>query len=176
MAGNSEVGPSAFWTGHWKLHGVDSAEIGQFPEMPLHVHLDPVCVAALALPTGTASRRSLMKSDGITALRSSCLLRRRFGGLADHVEHEAGLGQHRNVATIGLEGLRSHTLCDEALQVGLDGTVTASNDVPARFRFPSCAFGLLIEQVRRRRRMSGPNELLLLFGQIARKRRNTVRL
>jgi hypothetical protein len=56
-------------------------------------------------------------------LRSGCLLRHRCCGLSDHVEHKVGLGQHRNVAAISLEGLRSHTLCDETLQVGLDGTV-----------------------------------------------------
>src|SRR5215469_8199327 len=38
-----------------------------------------------------------------------------------------------------------HTLCDETLQGGLDGTVTAGNDVPARFRSPSCTVYLLIE-------------------------------
>src|SRR5262245_32329631 len=98
-----------------------------------------------------------------TALRSGCLLRHRFCGLSDHVEHKVGLGKHRNVAAVGLEGLRSHTLCDETLQGGLDGTVTAGNDVPARFRSPSCTVDLLIEQVRRGRGMRGPNELLLLF-------------
>src|SRR5215469_16044978 len=85
------------------------------------------------------------------------------------------MGQHRNVAAICLEGLRSHSLCDETFQVGLDGMVTGSNDVPARFRFPSCTFNLLIEQVCRRGCMRGPNELLLFFRQIARKRWVTVR-
>src|SRR5215469_7442028 len=80
-------------------------------------------------------------------LRSDSLHRHRFCGLSDHVEHKVGLGQHRNVAAVGLEGVRSHTLCDEALQGGLDGTVTAGNDVPARFRSPSCTVYLLIEQV-----------------------------
>src|SRR5262245_20047978 len=102
-------------------------------------------------------------SDDITALRSGCLLRHRFCGLSDHVEHKVGLGQHRNVAAIGLEGLRSHTLCDETLQGRLDRTVTAGNDVPARFRSPSCTVYLLIEQVCRGRGMRGPNEFLLLF-------------
>src|SRR5215470_7261914 len=102
-------------------------------------------------------------SEDITALRSGCLLRHRFCGLSDHVEHKVGLGQHRNVAAVGLEGVRSHTLCDETLQGGLDGTVTAGNDVPARFRSPSCAVYLLIEQVCRGRCMRGPNEFLLLF-------------
>src|SRR5262249_17531653 len=115
-------------------------------------------------------------SDDITALRSGCLLGHRFCGLSDHVEHKVGLGQHRNVAAVGLEGLRSHTLCDETLQGGLDRTVTAGNDVPARFRSPRCTVYLLIEQVCRGRGMRGPNEFLLLFWQIARERRNTVRL
>src|SRR5215471_571008 len=107
-------------------------------------------------------------SDDITVLRSGCLLRHRFCGLSDYVEHKVGLGQHRNVAAVGLEGVRSHTLCDETLQGGLDGTVTAGNDVPARFRSPSCTVYLLIEQVCRGRCMRGPNEFLLLFWEIAR--------
>src|SRR5262245_35916297 len=76
----------------------------------------------------------------------SALFLHRFCGLSDHVEHKVGLGQHRNVAAVGLEGVRSHTLCDETLQGGLDGTVTAGDDVPARFRSPSCTVYLLIEQ------------------------------
>src|SRR5215475_6395240 len=44
-----------------------------------------------------------------------------------------------------VSNLRSHTLCDETLLVGLDGTVTSSNDVPAWFQSPGCIFYLLIE-------------------------------
>src|SRR5262249_49901192 len=100
---------------------------------------------------------------GNLSLRCHYLLFKGVCGFANHVEHEVGLGEHRNVAAIGLEGLRSHALCDETFQVGLDGMVTGSNDVPARFGFPSCSFDLLIEEVCRRRCMRGPNELLLFF-------------
>src|SRR6266404_4420253 len=101
----------------------------------------------------TALRRSLWQ----LSLRCRHLIFKRVCGFSDHVEHEFGLGQHRNVAAVSFVGLRSHTLCDETLQVGLDGMVIGSNDVPARSRLPRCAFALLIEQVCRRRRMRCPN-------------------
>src|SRR5262245_36167736 len=102
----------------------------------------------------------------MTALRSGCLLRHRFCGVSDHVEHKVGLGQHRNVAAVGLEGLRFHTLCDETLQLGLNGTVLRSDNVPTRLRSPRSTFHLLCEQICYRCGMSGPDQLLLLLWEI----------
>ena len=48
-----------------------------------------------------------------------------YGGCGgpDHVEHEFGLGEHRNVAALNLMGSGARTLCYEALQLGMDGAV-----------------------------------------------------
>src|SRR5262249_2687269 len=67
-----------------------------------------------------------------------------------------------------------HALCDETLQFGLDGLVLGGHDVPAWLGSPCRAFNLLIEQVRCRRGMRGPDEFLLVLRQIAGKERYAV--
>src|SRR2546423_8324285 len=44
-------------------------------------------------------------------------------GTADHVEHEAGVGEHGDVAAVDLIGGGAHPLRHEAFQLGVDGAV-----------------------------------------------------
>src|SRR6516164_4490004 len=97
----------------------------------------------------------------------SCLiLLNRGRGLSDHIQHEVRLGQHRHVAAIGLEDCCSHTLRDETLQLGLDGTVLRSYNVPTRLRSPRSAFHFLRKQICYRCGMSGPDQLPLFLWEI----------
>src|SRR5258705_3016626 len=47
----------------------------------------------------------------------------RGGGVANHVEHELGLRQHRDVTRLDLVGLRVHAVRDEPLEFGVHGPV-----------------------------------------------------
>src|ERR1700738_4702788 len=49
-------------------------------------------------------------------------------GLADHVEHKAGLGKHRDVAAVNFESGRAHALRDETFQLGLNRAVVLGHD------------------------------------------------
>src|SRR5262245_29271174 len=96
-----------------------------------------------------------------------CLIHlNRCRGLANDIEHEVRLGQHRYVAAIGLEDRCFHTLRDKTLQFGLDSTVLRSYDVPTRLRSPRSTFHLLIEQICYRCGMSRPYQLLLVLREI----------
>jgi hypothetical protein len=46
-------------------------------------------------------------------------------GGPNHVHHEAGLRQHRDVAAVDSSGGGSHALREEALQIGLNRPVAA---------------------------------------------------
>jgi hypothetical protein len=61
-------------------------------------------------------------------------------GGADSVEHEPGVGEHGHVATVDLVDGGVHALGSEALELGLDGAVGVSDDVPARLGPPGSAF------------------------------------
>lgn len=89
------------------------------------------------------------------------------GGLADHLVDPAGLRQHRDVAGGQFRHICIHALGEEALKVGLDCPVLATDDVVCRLCFPRRTRNGLIEQVRQRPHLRGPYELLLRFGQIA---------
>ena len=71
------------------------------------------------------------------------------------------------MAALDLVGGGAHTLRREALQLGLHGTVIRGHDIPARFGLPSSSCRIFGEQVRRRREVSSPNDLLLLLGQVS---------
>ena len=58
----------------------------------------------------------------------------RLRGLADHVEHEAGLEKHRDVAALQLDGRSAHALSGEAFQVGMP-TGSAGRDPSLRRPF-----------------------------------------
>src|SRR4030095_12674327 len=103
-------------------------------------------------PSGSRGRRSsgFVREDGGGGSRSALLvdhrrprpslryliLLNRGRGFSDHIQHEVRLGQHWYVAAIGLEGCCTHALRDETLQLGLDGTVLRSDDVPTRLGSP----------------------------------------
>src|SRR6516225_5727876 len=78
------------------------------------------------------------------------------------------------MTAVGLEDCCPHALCDEALQFGLDGPVLGGDDVPAWLGSPCRSFNLLIEQIRCRRSMCGPDEILLRLRQITGKGRYTI--
>ena len=71
------------------------------------------------------------------------------------------------MAAVNLVGGGAHTLRREALQLGLHGAVISGHDIPARFGLPSRSSRIFGEQVRRRREVSSPKDLLLLFGQVS---------
>src|SRR5260370_33855432 len=85
------------------------------------------------------------------------------GGGTDHVDYKLGVGQHRYVAAVDLVNGGAHTFRHKALQLGLHCAVTRGHDVPAWFRLPSGAHHILGEQVRGRREVSSPDDLLLLL-------------
>src|SRR5215467_1679759 len=88
-------------------------------------------------------------------------------GLADHVEHEVRLGKHRHVAAITLKGGCAHALGEEALEIGMNGSVLFGDDVPARLRLPGSSADFRLEQIGFRRALGRPNELLLLLRKVA---------
>ena len=71
------------------------------------------------------------------------------------------------MAAVDLVGGGAHMLRREALQLGLHGAVISGHDIPARFGLPSRSSRIFGEQVRRRREVSSPKDLLLLFGQVS---------
>jgi hypothetical protein len=58
------------------------------------------------------------------------------GGVADHVQDEVGVRQHRDVAAVDVVGPSAHALSGEAFQVGVHGPVVIGDDVPARLGLP----------------------------------------
>src|SRR5215470_17511713 len=68
-------------------------------------------------------------------------------GVADHVQHNLWLGEHRDVTRAQLDGCGAHALCNESLQFGLDGAIFSGHDVPTWLRPPSDTVDLLVEQV-----------------------------
>ena len=50
---------------------------------------------------------------------------------SNDVQHKLGLRQHGDMTAVGFEDRCPHALCDEALQLGLDGLVLGGYDVPA---------------------------------------------
>src|SRR2546429_4076624 len=85
------------------------------------------------------------------------------------------MGQHGDVAAVHVVGVGAHTLRHEALQVGVDGAVVVGHDVPARLRLPRGALGVPAEQTRVRYHLGRPDQLLLLFGEVARERLDALR-
>src|SRR5258708_13492163 len=65
----------------------------------------------------------------------------------DHVEHEAGGGEHGDVAAVDLIGGGAHPLRHEALQLGWDGVVVLGHDVPARLQPPGGPLSVAAEPV-----------------------------
>jgi hypothetical protein len=63
-----------------------------------------------------------------------------LSGGPDHIEHEVGLGEHGAVAAVGLGGGGAHALREEALQLGVNGTVVLA--IADRTR-SAAALGLL---------------------------------
>ena len=79
------------------------------------------------------------------------------------------------MAAVRLIGGGPHALRTEPLQLGLDGPVVLTHDVPARLRLPGGAFNLLVEQVRGWHPLGRPDDLLLLLGQVSREALDPVR-
>jgi hypothetical protein len=57
----------------------------------------------------------------------------------------------------------------------MNSPVLGGEDLPTRLRLPRRALNFLGAQVRRRCGVSCPDEFLVLFGQISRKARDTLR-
>src|SRR5262249_59206245 len=60
-----------------------------------------------------------------------------------------------------------HALVEEALQIGMIGSVLFGDDVPARLRLPGSSPDFRLEQIRFRCALGCPNELLLLLRKVA---------
>jgi hypothetical protein len=109
---------------------------------------------------------SRLRSRGSGCPRLRCLgFLNGLCGVADYVQHSKRLGEHRNVTGAQLDGCGAHALCNGAVQFGLDGAIFSGHDVPARFRPPSDAVGLLVEQVGHRHGLGRPHNFLLRFGR-----------
>src|SRR2546422_225863 len=90
-----------------------------------------------------------------------------FCGSTDYIDHAFRLGEHWHVAALKLIGCRTHALRCEAFEFGMDGAVVFANNVPARLRSPGGAFNPMVEDVRGRREVRGPDDLLLLLRQVS---------
>jgi hypothetical protein len=90
--------------------------------------------------------------------------------LSRTVENEIGVGQHGDVTAVHVVGVGAHALGGESLQVGMDGLVVIGDDVPTRLRAPGGTGDLGVEQVRVWYRLGGPDQFLLLLGQVTRER------
>jgi len=77
------------------------------------------------------------------------------------------VGEHGHVAAVDLVGGRAHPLGRGPLQLGVDGAVVAGHDVPARLGAPGDTGCVVREQVRGRREVGGPYDLLLVGGQVS---------
>src|SRR5580658_328161 len=76
-----------------------------------------------------------------------------------------------------LQDFGAHALRGEAFQIRMDGTILAGHDGPTRLCPPCNAIQLLLcEQVLGWRKMSGPDDPLLLGGQISGEVGDAVRL
>src|SRR5260370_26168221 len=96
-----------------------------------------------------------------------CGLNRLRGG-ADNIDDEVGVRQHCDVTAVDSMSGRTHALRYEALQIGVDCLVLRGQNVPARFGLPGRAYHFLVEEVRSRRIVRRPDDLLLLLGKVAR--------
>src|SRR5262245_12606532 len=105
---------------------------------------------------------------------ASGLLHDSYRSFSNNVQHKLGLRQHGDMTAVGFEDRCPHALRDEALQLGLDGLVLGGYDVPAWLGSPGGSFNLLIEEIRCRRSMRCPDELLLMLRQITGKGRNAI--
>jgi hypothetical protein len=54
------------------------------------------------------------------------------GGFADDVDHDVRLGEHGDVAAVGLGRGRVHTFRQKTLKVGMHSLVLLRDDVPAQ--------------------------------------------
>ena len=98
-----------------------------------------------------------------------------FCGGADNIDDEVGLRQHCDVTAVDSMSGRTHALGYEALQIGVDRLVLRGQNVPARFGLPGRAYHFLVEEVRSRRIVRCPDDLLLLLGKVAREILHAVR-
>ena len=71
------------------------------------------------------------------------------------------------MAALKLIGCGPHALGCEAFEFGMDGAIVFGNNVPARLRSPGDALNPMVEDVRGRREVRGPDDLLLLFRQVS---------
>jgi hypothetical protein len=92
----------------------------------------------------------------------------RVRGGADYVEHEVGLGEHWDMATLDLIGGGAHPFGNETFQIGVHSAVVLSHDIPARLGSPRGSFELLVEEVRVWHALGRPNKFLFLLWQISR--------
>src|SRR5271170_7235472 len=98
-----------------------------------------------------------------------------FGGGTNNVNDQAGMGKHRDVATVNSMGGCIHTLRHETFQLRVNGAVVVGHDVPTRFRLPGDARGVPAEEVGSRRIVSRPNKLLLLLREVSGEASDTFR-
>src|SRR5262245_29115440 len=86
----------------------------------------------------------------------------------DYVEHLVGVGEHRDVAALHLDGRGPHALRGEPFQVGMNRAILRGDDGPTRFRPPSDAVVLLREEIECRREVGRIDDGLLFGTQVAR--------
>src|SRR6202043_3371708 len=107
--------------------------------------LRPVCALSFQPPSGhLESEWKLAESSRRVLSFLDCVR-----GLADHIDYQGRLGQHRDMTAVCFDGCGAHMLGDEPLQLGMNSAILGGNDVPARLRLPSGSIDLLVKQVRR---------------------------
>jgi hypothetical protein len=118
-------------------------------------------------------RGGLSRIESQPSLRRLVLLDRRRS-FSDHSDDYVRLREHGNVAAFHFYHGRSHTLRHPPLEIGMNGVVLQAQNVPTWLRLPRGALEfLLLEQVGDRRKMGGPDELLLLLGKVSAEKRDS---
>ena len=101
----------------------------------------------------------------------------RGSGLANDLDDNVRLGEHGDVAAVGLDRRRVHALRQKTLKIGMHGLVLLSEDEPARLRLPGNLVELLLlEQVGSGWVEGRPDQLLLLLGKVSREMLDAFRL
>src|SRR5439155_20061760 len=110
-------------------------------------------------------------ANGIPFAREMSLVRptllNRGSGLANDLDDNVRLGEHGDVAAVGLDRGRVHAFRQKALKIRMHRLVLLSEDVPARLRLPGNLVELLLlEQVGSGWVVGRPDQLLLLLGKV----------
>jgi len=109
------------------------------------------------------------------ALRSDRGSLNRVRGGTNHVDHEAGVREHGDVAAVDLVDRSAHPLRHEALQLGLDGVVVLATMYQLGFDFQAVPSTFWLNRSAAGAAWVAQDDLLLRLGQVSREARDAFR-